>query len=102
MGQADREGVDLAAMHCGRVFGDAMWATPARPSTFRRMETLAAARYGLRDIDGMNQADSEDPAVRASMTHALSLLDRFGHVKHDVGTGQLRSPTCSIFSICRF
>lgn len=57
----------------------------ARPSTFRRMETLAAARYGLRDIDGMNQADTEDPSVRSSMTHALSLLDRFGQdVKHDV------------------
>ena len=49
------------------------------------METLAAARYGLRDIDGLNQADSEDPAVRSSMTHALSLLDRFGqNMKHDV------------------
>ena len=49
-----------------------------RSSALRRMDTLAAARYGLRDIDGLNQADSEDPAVRASMTHALSLLDRFG------------------------
>lgn len=58
--------------------------TMRQQSTFRRMETLAAARYGLRDIDGMNQADAEDPAVRASMTHALSLLDRFGQdIKHD-------------------
>ncbi|OEH74463.1 kinesin heavy chain-like protein [Cyclospora cayetanensis] len=55
------------------------------------METLAAARYGLRDIDGLNQAESEDPGVRASMTHALSLLGRFGQdIKHDT-YGTLRS-----------
>ncbi|KAL8438827.1 hypothetical protein Efla_003864 [Eimeria flavescens] len=65
--------------------------TMRQPSAFRRMETMAAARYGLRDIDGLNQADVEDPAVRTSMTHALSLLDRFGQdVKHD-GYGSLRS-----------
>ncbi|KAL8272372.1 hypothetical protein Esti_003662 [Eimeria stiedai] len=65
--------------------------TMRQPSAFRRMETLAAARYGLRDIDGLNQADAEDPAVRASMTHALSLLDRFGQdVKHE-NYGSLRS-----------
>lgn len=62
-----------------------------RPSTFRRMETLAAARYGLRDIDGLNQAESGDPALRASMTHALSLLDRFGQdVKPDVSNYKIQ------------
>ncbi|CDJ64465.1 kinesin heavy chain, putative [Eimeria necatrix] len=65
--------------------------TMRQPSTFRRMETLAAARYGLRDIDGLNQADSEDPAVRTSMTHALSLLDRFGQDLKNDTYGSLQS-----------
>ncbi|CDI80302.1 kinesin heavy chain, putative [Eimeria praecox] len=55
------------------------------------MDTLAAARYGLRDIDGLNQAETEDPSVRASMTHALSLLDRFGQDIKSDGYGSLQS-----------
>ncbi|CDJ29234.1 LOW QUALITY PROTEIN: kinesin heavy chain, putative [Eimeria mitis] len=65
--------------------------TMRQPTAFRRMDTLAAARYGLRDIDGLNQADSEDPSVRASMTHALSLLDRFGQDIKSDGYGSFQS-----------
>lgn len=41
------------------------------------METMAAARFGLRDIDGLNQTDAEEPSIRTPMGHALSLLGKF-------------------------